>query len=375
MERTVYLDHNASAPIRPQSAEAMSLACALTGNGSSVHHYGRLVRQAVEDAREDVAALVGASPAGIVFTSGGTEANNLAIRGAGRRRILVSAVEHPSVLRAGADLEIIPVDDEGVIDLQALAFLLKDETEPALVSLMLANNETGVVQPVVAATEIAHRHSALVHCDAVQAAGKIPVDMIALGVDYLSLSAHKICGPTGAGALVIADGAPLTGVAFGGGQERGRRAGTENLPGIAGFGVAARLARTGLEEFSGLARLRDGLERRIADLAPAARVFGAPSERLPNTSCFALPGMTGETQVMALDLAGVAVSAGSACSSGKIAISHVLEAMGVDEALAVCAIRVSLGWTSTENDIETFIQTWTAARATADAAFHATAAA
>ena len=375
MERIIYLDHNASAPIRPQSAEAMASACALTGNGSSVHGFGRLVRRAIEDAREEVAALVGAPAAGIVFTSGGTEANNLAIRGAGRRRILVSAVEHPSVLRAGADLEIIPVDDEGVIDLQALAFLLKDETEPALVSLMLANNETGVVQPVVAATEIAHRHSALVHCDAVQAAGKIPVDMIALGVDYLSLSAHKICGPTGAGALVIADGAPLTGVAFGGGQERGRRAGTENLPGIAGFGVAARLARAELEEFTGLARLRDGLERQVLDLAPAVRIFGASSERLPNTSCFALPGMTGETQVMALDLAGVAVSAGSACSSGKIAISHVLEAMGVDEALAVCAIRVSLGWTSTENDIETFIQTWTAARATADAAFHATAAA
>ena len=375
MERTVYLDHNASAPIRPQSAEAMTSACALTGNASSVHRYGRLARRAVEDAREEVAALVGASPAGIVFTSGGTEANNLAIRGAGRLRVLVSAVEHLSVLRAGADLEIIAVDGDGVIDLQALASLLEDETRPALVSLMLANNETGVIQPVAAAVEIAHRHGALVHCDAVQAAGKIPVDMMALGLDYLSLSAHKICGPAGTGALVVADGAPLAGVAFGGGQERGRRAGTENLPGIAGFGVAARLARAALEEFAGLARRRDGLERRILDLAPAVRIFGAASKRLPNTSCFTLPGMTGETQVMALDLAGVAVSAGSACSSGKIATSHVLEAMGVDKEIAVCAIRVSLGWTSTENDIDTFIRTWTAVRATADAALRAAAAA
>lgn len=367
MDRAVYLDHNATTTVRPAAAEAVAAALSLTGNASSVHGFGRAVRRAVEDAREAVAALVGAAPADVVFTSGGTEANNLALRGAGRERIIVSAVEHESVLTAGAGAALIPVDSDGVIDLDALETMLAGEGTPALVSVMLANNETGVVQPVAEAAEVARRCGALVHCDAVQAAGKIPVDMGALGVDMLSLSAHKIGGPAGVGALVVADSVPLSPIVFGGGQERGRRMGTENFSGIAGFAAAAREARKGVDGFAGLGRLRDGLERRILAVSPETRIFGAGAGRLPNTSCLAMPGMASETQVMALDLAGVAVSAGSACSSGKVQASHVLAAMNADAAQAASAIRASLGWNSTAQDVDAFVDAWSALHARAGA--------
>ncbi|MCH8835517.1 MAG: cysteine desulfurase, partial [Proteobacteria bacterium] len=329
--------------------------------------FGRAVRRAVEDAREAVAALVGAAPADVVFTSGGTEANNLALRGAGRERILVSAVEHESVLMAGAGAALIPVDSDGVVDLDALDSLLAGEGTPALVSVMLANNETGVVQPVAGIAEVARRFGALVHCDAVQAAGKIPVDMGALGVDMVSLSAHKIGGPAGIGALVVADSVPLSPIVFGGGQERGRRMGTENFSGIAGFGAAAREAGKGVDGFAELGRLRDALERRILAVSPGTRIFGAGAGRLPNTSCLTMPGMASETQVMALDLAGVAVSAGSACSSGKVQASHVLAAMNADAAQAASAIRASLGWNSTAQDVDRFVDAWTALHVRAEA--------
>ncbi|MCP5372486.1 MAG: cysteine desulfurase [Hyphomicrobiales bacterium] len=358
MTDPVYLDHNATTPVRPEAAAALAAAMAATGNPSSVHGFGRAAREAVEAARDDVAALVGARAGDVVFTGGGTESNALALAGCGRRRVLASAVEHPSVL-AAAD-ELIPVDGDGVVDLAALDRLLDGRGADTVVSAMLANNETGVLQPVARVAEVARRHGALVHCDAVQAAGKVAVDMAALGADLLTLSAHKLGGPMGAGALVLAPGTDLAPLLRGGGQERGRRAGTENLPGIAAFATAARVARRELETFAGLARLRDRLERRLRAAAPAARVFGAAAPRLPNTTCVAMPGVPGATQVMALDLAGYAVSAGAACSSGKVAPSHVLAAMGADPADADGAIRVSLGWTTKESDVDGFAATWAA---------------
>ena len=355
----VYLDHNATTPVLPDAAEAMARALVGVGNASSVHAYGRDARRIVEDARECVAALAGARPAEVVFTSGGTEANNLALRGAGSGPVLVSAVEHVSVLDAGPGVVTLPVDGDGVVDMDALETQLAAAPGPALVSVMLANNETGVVQPVANVAEVAHRFGALVHCDAVQGAAKMPLDMASLGVDMLTLSAHKMGGPQGIGALIVRDGTPLRPEARGGGQERRRRAGTENMPAIVGFGVAAAAAGEGVAEAPRQRRLRDGLEARIAGICGGARVFGAGAERLPNTSCVSMPGVASETQVMALDLAGVAVSAGSACSSGKVEPSHVLAAMGVAPAVASTAIRVSLGRNTTEDDVRTFLEAWT----------------
>ena len=358
MPRSVYLDYNATAPVRPRAAAAVSEALSLTGNASSVHRYGRLARRMVEEAREAVAALVAAEPEQVVFTSGGTEANNLALNTAAGRRILVSAGEHDSILQAVPDGERIPLTADGVVDIVALADLMAREPAPALVSIMLANNQTGVVQPVAEAARLAHGGGACLHCDAVQAAGKMPVDFGALEVDLLSLSAHKLGGPQGVGALLVRDGVDLPALLHGGGQERRRRPGTENLPGIAGFGAAAREAGDGVAAFADLATWRDVLESAIGDLAPEARIFGSGASRLPNTSCFTMPGVRAETQVMALDLAGVAVSAGSACSSGKVQPSHVLRAMGADEETANSAIRVSLGWASAREDLDSFLQVW-----------------
>ncbi|HSR72701.1 MAG TPA: cysteine desulfurase family protein [Kiloniellales bacterium] len=357
MTAGVYLDYNATAPLRPEAAEAVGHSLAVIGNPSSVHRFGRLARRLLDEARAEVAALVGAAPEQIVFTSGGTEANALALSGTGRRRLLVSAGEHDSVLAAAPGAQCIPLEPDGRVDLAALdAALAKDET-PALVSVMLANNETGVIQPLGEVVARARAHGALVHCDAVQAAGKIPLDFGELGVDLLTLSAHKLGGPQGVGALVVSSDREITPLIRGGGQEHRRRAGTENLPGIVGFGAAARAAAS-LAGMERLAAWRDALERRITALAPEAVVFGRGAPRLPNTSCLALPGLAAETQVMALDLAGVAVSAGSACSSGKVAPSHVLRAMGASEAEASSAIRVSFGWASDAGDVESFLAAW-----------------
>ncbi len=333
----------------------MSSALAEYGNPSSVHSFGRAARRVVEDARGRVAALVAARPDDVVFTSGGTEANNLALRGAGAGRILASAIEHPSVLESADTIETVPVDGNGIVDLEALARALESADTPAVVSVMLANNETGVVLPVAEAARIAHRNGALFHCDAVQAAGRIRLDMDGLGVDMLTLSAHKMGGPKGAGALIVSDRVQLHPVIRGGGQERGRRSGTENLPGIAGFGAAAEVAASGLGTSRAIASLRDRLESLVLSEVPNARVVGAGAERLPNTSCIALPGISAETQIMALDLAGFAVSAGSACSSGKVRASHVLRAMGLADDIAGCAIRVSLGAGNDEADIDSFV--------------------
>ena len=363
----VYLDHNATTLIRPEARRAVEAALARAGNPSSAHRFGRAARRAVEDAREQVARLVGARPEAVVFTSGGTEANALALAGAGRHRVLASAIEHPSVLAATPETTRIPVDGNGVVDLAALETMLAASSEPALISVMLANNETGVIQPVAQAAEIARRFGAIVHCDAVQAAGKMAIDCRALGAHLVSLSGHKFGGPMGTGALIVDDTVPLAALVRGGGQERGWRAGTENVPGLAGLGAAAAAALSGLEDFARLAALRDDMEVRVLAAVPAAAIAGRRAARLPNTSCIALAGLPAETQVMALDLAGVAVGAGAACSSGKTKASPVLAAMGFEAALAGSAIRVSLGWTSTAADIESFLTAWTALAARARA--------
>jgi cysteine desulfurase len=356
--RETYLDWNATAPLRPEAAAAMRDAMEHWGNPSSVHRRGRAARRAVEAARDQIAALC---PGDVTFTSGGTEANHLALFGTGRKRVLVSAIEHGSVLQAVLEAERIPVDGNGIVDLAALDRLLADGP-PALVSVMLANNETGVIQPLAQIVAIAHARGALVHTDAVQAAGRIALDV---GADVLTLSAHKIGGPQGIGAVVSrVELAPLI---RGGGQERGRRAGTENLVGIAGFAAAVEAALSvehslGKGEVDRVRSLRDRLEAAL----PGAVIVGAEAPRLPNTSAVGMPGMPAETQVIAFDLAGVMVSAGAACSSGKVGPSHVLAAMGLDPGIADSTIRVSLGWTTTEADIDHFIDTWAALRTRRD---------
>ncbi|MEM9685225.1 MAG: cysteine desulfurase family protein [Pseudomonadota bacterium] len=352
-----YLDYNATAPLRSEARDAMLAVFEHVGNPSSVHVEGRWARRIVEEAREAVAELVGASPSEVVFTSGGTEANRLALEGSGRSHRIVSAIEHPSILTQATST--LPAERGGIVDLSPLDSLMGPAGEGSIVSLMLANNETGVLQPVPEMAEKVRTAGAYSHSDAVQAPGKISLNFKELDVDLLTISAHKLGGPTGVGALVVRDGLEMAPTVSGGGQERGRRAGTENLPGIAGFGAAAALARQKQpREAEHVASLRDRLEAGVRERSPDAEIHGAVSDRLPNTSCIGLPGTSAETLVMAFDLAGIAVSAGSACSSGKVTPSHVLTAMGLPEVDAASAIRVSLGWASSERDVEQFIKSW-----------------
>jgi len=368
--RWSYLDWNATAPLRPEAAAAVAHALTLNGNPSSVHRAGREARRLLERARADVAALLGAAAEEVVFTGGGTEANALALQAFPARRILVSAIEHDSVLANAPDAARIPATRDGLVELGALERLLTADRRPALVSLMFANNETGAIQPVAEAARIAHAHGALFHCDAVQGAGKQPIDFRRLGCDLMTFSAHKLGGPMGVGALVIAGGLDVAPLIRGGGQERGRRAGTENLPGICGFGAAAFSAAAGMAAWGAVDALRAQTEARLAAIAPDAVVYAAATARLPNTICVAMPGVPAATQVMALDLAGVMVSAGAACSSGKVRRSHVLDAMGVAERDAECAIRISLGWSTTAAEIDHLVDAWGAlyARTRASAA-------
>ena len=372
-----YLDYNAGAPPRPAVVEAVAAALGNPGNPSSVHGFGRAARRLVEDARAAVAALAGAPPERVVFTGGGSEANNLALLQAGLGAVLGRAGGQDAVVGGVPDAPRIPVDGAGRVDLDALDALLdalEDEGsgvglgagERALVSVMLANNETGVIQPLAEVARRAHARGALVHCDAVQGAGRLALDRVWETVDFLTLSAHKIGGPQGVGALVLGAGVEIeTPLIVGGGQERGRRAGTENVAGIAGFGVAAREAAAEIADQPRLAALRDDLERRLKAIASDMVVFGVEAERLANTSCLAMPGVASETQVMAFDLGGIAVGAGAACAAGKVGPSHVLRAMGVAEELASTAIRVSLGVATGTGEIERLVAAWEALRARA----------
>ncbi|MDB5579545.1 MAG: cysteine desulfurase [Bradyrhizobium sp.] len=369
MPDRIYLDWNATTPLRPEAREAMAAAWELSGNPSSVHAEGRQARRLVEDARARVAGAVGAPPRNLVFTSGGTEANALALtpglrRGSGLpvQRLLVSAIEHASVLSGGrfpgAAIEHVGVDRSGLLDLDRLREMLA-VGPPALVSVMLANNETGAIQPVNEAAEIIHEAGGLLHVDSIQAFGKIPFDINALGADLVTVSAHKIGGPKGVGALILADGVlGLEPALRGGGQELGRRAGTENVAGIVGFGAAAKATTGTLEQDAArLGALRSQLESGLRR-TPGVIVFAGEVPRLPNTVLFTVPGLRAETAVIGFDLAGIAVSSGSACSSGKVQPSHVLEAMGFGPDLAQGAVRLSLGWSTTSQCIDRCLEAW-----------------
>ena len=368
MADRAYFDWNATAPLREEAREAVCAALALTGNASSVHAEGRAARRLIEQAREEVARLVGAKSRNVTFTSGATEANVLALTPAieigGRReprdRLFISAIEHPSVLSGGrfdaGQVEVLPVTSGGVLDLDALCVALSRSKRP-LVSVMLANNESGVVQPIAEVADIVHAAGGVLHVDAVQGPGRIACDIGALGADLLAISSHKLGGPQGAGALIrrgdvhVAD--PLI---RGGGQERGLRAGTENVAAIAGFAAAASAAQH--SNTQRLGALRDRFEAGLKSSTPQVVIFGENVPRLSNTSLFTVPGLKAETAIIAFDLNGVAVSSGSACSSGKVQASHVLAAMGVEPALARGAVRVSLGWSSTEAEIDALLTAW-----------------
>jgi len=365
-----YFDWNATAPLQPAARAAMLAALDAVGNASSVHGEGRAARGRLEAARRQVAALVGAQPPEVVFVSGATEANALALQAditvdgtkVPRGRLFMSAVEHPSVLAgerfAAGQSELLPVDGNGLVDVAALAAALAEAQRP-LVSVMLANNETGVIQPIAEIAAIVHAVGGLLHVDAVQAAGRIPIDMRALGADLMSLSSHKLGGPQGAGALIVRAGLNVTPVIRGGGQERGVRPGTENVAAIAGFGAAAEAVRGNLSANAArMSALRERIEAAITAATPDAVVFGVSAPRLPNTTLVAVPGIKAETALIAFDLNGIAVSSGSACSSGKVAASHVLAAMGVEPVLARGALRISLGPETSENEVESLLIAW-----------------
>jgi cysteine desulfurase len=374
----VYLDWNATAPLRAEARAAATAALDVIGNPSSVHGEGRAARHLVEQARADVASLVGAEPRNVIFTSCGTEANVLALTAsievagdkAPRGRLLMSAIEHPSV-RSGhrfpaSEVEVLRVTPDGGVDLGDLRARLAAQRQGTgklrpLVSIMQANNETGVIQPISSAAEIVHEVGGMLHVDAVQSAGRISCDINALQADILTLSGHKLGAPKGVGALVLRSEALNVSdpTIRGGGQERGRRAGTENVIGINGFGAAAAAARRALGNAAvGMACLRDRLESGLKEISPEVVIFGANVERLPNTTLFTMPSVRAETALIALDLEGIAVSSGAACSSGKVAPSHVLAAMGVPAALALGAIRISLGPTTSEDEVDFFLKAW-----------------
>jgi len=361
----IYADYNATAPLRPEAKAAILRAMDLTGNPSSVHGEGRKARALVEGAREAVASAIGACRDDVAFTSGGTEAVGTPIRGAlnatGDAVLVASAIEHDAVTSLVTGKEVWPVSASGVVDLgwlETTVTKLKQQGYRPLVSLMLVNNETGVIQPVAEAAELVHRAGGLIHCDAIQALGKINVSIVDLDVDYLSLSAHKLGGPQGMGAFYVKPGAPFRAVQTGGGQEFGRRAGTENVAGIAGFGAAVEAALAGMSQYEGLRSARDAMEAQLKRAVPDLAVHGEAAARVAGVSCVGVEGLPSETQVMGLDLAGFAVSAGSACSSGKVKPSRVLTAMGLSDTAARSAIRASFGWASKAEDFEALARAW-----------------
>lgn len=366
----IYLDHNAGAPLRSGVFERVVETLGDVGNASSVHADGRRARARIEAAREQVAQLCKRKSGAVTFVSGGTEANMTALtpkwqdQGAPvyLDRLLRGATEHPSVVSGGqfatASQDVIPVDADGVVRLDALKDMLA-AGGPALVSVMAANNETGVIQPLAEVGALVAEAGGFFHVDAVQAAGRMPIDMDAWQADIITLSAHKFGGPQGAGAFVVRSTARIPAPLLkGGGQENWRRAGTENVAAIVGFGVAAEEASLEAEDVSRLTQLREKLDAGVRAICPRVTIFGESAPRLANTSCFAVEGVAAETALIAFDLKGLSLSSGSACSSGKVSVSHVLTAMGVDEPTARCALRVSLGWSSCESDIDRFLEVW-----------------
>ncbi len=364
----IYLDYNATAALRPAARDAMldvlnEQNCAL--NASSVHAFGRKGRKIVEGARGHVANLIGVPANQVIFNSGATEGNNTVLRYFAQnysdKAIFVSSIEHPSVLDPVPNAHKIPCKPDGTIDINALDQSLEETrktSEIALVSVMWVNNETGAIQDVSKISTIAHKHGALFHCDAVQAAGRLPVNLAENGIDFLTLSAHKIGGPQGAGALAFGLCGETPTLLFGGGQEKSARAGTENVAAIAGFGAAAKDSLEHMNHYQALGKWRDKLEDGLKSLTPSVIIHAEETPRVPNTSFFSLPDTSSETLLMALDLEGIALSNGSACSSGRVEPSHVLKAMGADEKTASSALRISMGWATKESDIDTFLTAW-----------------
>ncbi|MCB1783810.1 MAG: cysteine desulfurase [Alphaproteobacteria bacterium] len=367
MKNNIYLDYNASAPLRPESRKALLTVLDTSTNAalnpSAVHNYGRQARKFVEDARMQLSTCLNIPPAQILFNSGATETNNTILRFFKElypdETILVSAIEHPSVLQACENLETIPATPQGLVNLTALEDRLKKEPKVSLVSIMAVNNETGVIQDVSKISRIVHSHGALFHCDAAQAFGKIELDIPETGADFLSLSAHKIGAPQGVGALILG----LCGITpillRGGGQEKSARAGTENTAGIAAFAAAATAAHKDLmPQREHLSKMREAMESQLLNISPEIIIHGQDVPRAPNTSFFSLPGIPSETMMMALDLEGIALSNGSACSSGRVKPSNVLINMGQSPEIASSALRVSTGWATTQNDIDAFLNVW-----------------
>jgi cysteine desulfurase len=349
---SIYLDYNATAPLHPRALANMQEWLAVPTNPSSVHNFGRAAKKQLEDARKIIAEAISAWPNEIIFTGSGTEANATALNGFPQRRLLVSAIEHSSILKNVQDT--ISVDANGIINLDDLGNKLQADARPALVSVMLANNETGVIQPIAEIASICKKYGALLHSDAVQALGKIPVDFSLLGADMLTISAHKAGGPLGAAALALKNNLAVKPLLTGGGQELGRRAGTENIAAISAFAAAVEAI-----DYRKMKSLRASLEEMEKQMQTAGGVvFAGGAARLPNTTCVAMPYVGNEVQLIDFDLNNYAVSAGSACSSGRIEKSHVLLAMGVAPELAQCAIRVSAGWNTSEDEIKKFTESW-----------------
>lgn len=358
LKEKIYLDYNATAPLLPQAKEAMLAALETCGNASSIHSAGRAARSKIESARAQIAATIDVDSKQVIFTSGATEANNTVLRSFNGRR-LVSAIEHPSVLESDDGLEIIRVTSDGVVDLDALENQLSSGPAPSIISVMFVNNETGVMQPIAEISKLAKKYGALMHTDAVQAYGRISFSRKELGVDFLSISAHKMGGPQGIGALIIAPNTHINKLLRGGGQENMQRAGTENVAALSGFGAAAQINAQNINDYEKLSVLRDRAEEFIKNSSARVHIFGHHCARVPNTLCFALEGASAETLLINMDLEGICLSSGSACSSGTVRTSHVLQAMNVDDSVARGALRLSLGWNSTAYDIAAFEAAWT----------------
>ncbi len=357
MNPVIYLDYNATSPLLPQVREVMEEVASLPLNPSSVHSYGRLAKKHLEDARKMLANYLSVWPDEIIFTASATEANNMALQAFPDHVLGVAASEHSSVLNIAkerADSIILPVDEHGLLKLDVLEAALQQYGAKLLVSVMLANNETGVIQPIADIAKRVKAAGALIHTDAVQGFGKLPLDFNLLGVDILTLAAHKVGGPVGVGVLVVRNGLAIQPLLMGGGQEKRRRAGTENIPAILGM---AKLVAS-LPQLEHLREWKNRIEKQILNVSRETKIFGAGADRIANTICLTMPNISSETQLMNFDLAGICVSAGSACSSGRIESSHVLKAMGVSENEAATAIRISLGWGTTEMEVERFIEEW-----------------